>query len=145
MLASTGIIVAENYNPLFGGSITGTAVNQFQQVPQPFWEIIALTIGIAEAYRVAKGWEDPNKGIFTLRDSYSPGDVGYDPLGIRPENEVELFDLQTKELNNGRLAMIATLAMVVQEEVSKLPIFAELEGGYVADESFLPGAPGIAF
>ena len=39
----------------------------------------------------------------------------FDPLGLKPDDEDELFELQTKELNNGRLAMIAIAGFVLQE------------------------------
>merc|ERR1712094_96118 len=37
------------------------------------------------------------------------------PLGLKPDDEQELFELQTKELNNGRLAMIAIAGFVAAE------------------------------
>ena len=47
-----------------------------------------------------------------LKEDYQPGDLGF---GIWDPNDVDLMD---KELNNGRLAMIATLGMMVQELVT---------------------------
>ena len=38
----------------------------------------------------------------------------FDPLGLKPTNPQELKTLETKELNNGRLAMIAIAGFVVQ-------------------------------
>ncbi len=38
----------------------------------------------------------------------------FDPLGLKPTDEEDLKDMQTKELNNGRLAMIAITGFVVQ-------------------------------
>ena len=34
------------------------------------------------------------------------GDFGFDPLGLKPDDPDELNELQTKEHNNGQLAMI---------------------------------------
>lgn len=40
-----------------------------------------------------------------MREDYSPGDLGFDPLGLAPEGGQELTTMKTKELNNGRLAV----------------------------------------
>ena len=86
-----------------------------QQVKAGFWEPLAVVIGIAEAYRVAIGWETPTGDRFnTLKDDYDVGYLGFDPLGFAPQNPMELKELKTKELNNGRLAMIAIAGFVVQ-------------------------------
>ena len=93
----------------------GPAITQFQQVGQGFWEPLVLFIGIAETYRVAVGWAPPREGYNTLQADYNMGDLGYDPLNIRPTDAGELKEMQTKELNNGRLAMIGIAGMIVQE------------------------------
>jgi light-harvesting complex I chlorophyll a/b binding protein 1 len=41
--------------------------------------------------------------------------LSFDPLGLKPTDDEELKVLQTKELNNGRLAMIAIAGFVLQE------------------------------
>ena len=51
------------------------------------------------------------------------GDYGFDPLGLKPTDATELAEMQTKELNNGRLAMIAIAGMVVQEGVTGSTLF----------------------
>jgi Chlorophyll A-B binding protein len=39
-----------------------------------------------------------------LQDDYAPGELGFDPLGLcPPDGSQEKYDMQTKELNNGRL------------------------------------------
>ena len=53
--------------------------------------------------------------LWSIRSDYASGDLGFDPLGLKPNNPAELKDMQTKELNNGRLAMIAIAGMVGQE------------------------------
>jgi hypothetical protein len=55
--------------------------------------------------------------IADLKEEYIPGDLGFDPLGIAPKTEEGFTEMQTKELNNGRLAMIAIAGQVAQELV----------------------------
>jgi Chlorophyll A-B binding protein len=43
----------------------------------------------------------------------------FDPLGLCPKSEAAFNELQTKEINNGRLAMIAVAGFVAQELVNK--------------------------
>ncbi|KAJ9531881.1 hypothetical protein QJQ45_022010 [Haematococcus lacustris] len=121
MLAAVGFIVGEQledsalfYN--FDGQITGPAINHFQQVKQGFWEPLLVAIGLCESYRVSLGWSTPTGNKFnTLKDDYVMGDLGFDPLGLAPTEPEALKDMKTKELNNGRLAMIAIAGFVLQE------------------------------
>jgi light-harvesting complex I chlorophyll a/b binding protein 1 len=111
----------------FDGTITGPAINQFQQVRQGFLEPLLIAIGLAESYRVGKGWEFPTgEGFMSLKNDYEPGNLGFDPLGLRPRDEQGFYDMQTKELNNGRLAMIAIAGMTVQELLTNETIFQQL-------------------
>ena len=69
-----------------------------------------------------KGWQKLDQRSYTasesLREGYMPGDLGFDPLGLKPESPAELAEMQTKELNNGRLAMMAVAGIVAQEVVT---------------------------
>lgn len=58
-----------------------------------------------------------------LRDGYYPGDLGFDPLGLKPTDATEFANMQTKELQNGRLAMLAAIDMMVQEQVTHSTLF----------------------
>lgn len=78
-------------------------------------------IGVLELGRATKGWVPPGQKagqrLFQLNEDYVPGDLDYDPLGIKPEGKD--FDImQTRELNNGRLAMFAILGEIAQEFVT---------------------------
>jgi hypothetical protein len=71
--------------------------------------------------------DDPNSAFGArLNDDYYPGDLGFDPLGLKPTSAVGFAKRQTMELNNGRLAMIGAIGMLVQEQISHEPIMATL-------------------
>lgn len=135
MLAALGFLVGEQLEDFpaflnFDGAVTGPAIGHFQQVEESrplFWEILVVAIGLAESYRVSTGWATPKgQGFNNLKDDYVEGDLGFDPLGLKPEDPEELSLLQTKELNNGRLAMIGIAGFVAQELVEQTEIFLHL-------------------
>lgn len=61
-----------------------------------------------------------------LRSTYTPGDLGFDPLGLMPSDPDEFAELQTKELQNGRLAMLAAAGFLAQEAVDGKGIIEHL-------------------
>jgi len=138
MLATLGYLVAEPFHPLFNGQVTGPAnshLGQVQEVAPFFFAFLTTSIAVAELFRATTGWESPvdavskNKEIegktwlSKLNDDYYPGDIGFDPLGLKPTDPVEFAEMQTKELSNGRLAMLAAMGMIVQEQVTGSTLF----------------------
>merc|ERR1712115_321105 len=144
MLATVGYLVAENFHPLFNGMIDGPANTHLTQVQQEapfFFAFLASTIAIAELGRALIGWEFPIDAIrknsemmkeenfegktwfSKLNDDYYPGDINFDPLGLKPSDPKEFAEMQTKELQNGRLAMLAAMGMIVQEQVTGSTLF----------------------
>jgi hypothetical protein len=129
MLASLGILVGENFHPLFGGDIDAPAAFAFQQTPlEQFWPAVVAAIAIPEIFSVFTFNEpfDYFKGgpsLWTMKTDRVPGDIGFDPLGLKPTDPAEFKEMQTKELNNGRLAMIAAAGMIAQELVTGQKIF----------------------
>lgn len=57
--------------------------------------------------------------------TYFPGNLGFDPLNMYPQDAAGQRDMQLKELKNGRLAMIAITAFAFQEFVQKIGVIDE--------------------
>lgn len=131
MLAALGFLVGENYHPLFGGNIDSPAIYAFQETPlQTFWGAVVIALAIPEVYSVFT-FDEPgstSKEVlkneqWTIKLDHEPGNLGFDPLGLKPTDPKEFIEMQTKELNNGRLAMIAVAGMVAQEVVTGQKLF----------------------
>jgi hypothetical protein len=127
MLASLGILVGEQFHPLFGGNIDVPSYIAFQQTPlQTFWPAVVVAIAIPEIFSIATFVEpnSENESLWAIQPGNRlPGDFGWDPLGLKPTGPQELKEMQTKELNNGRLAMIAAAGMIAQELATGQKLF----------------------
>ena len=134
MLASLGFLVQEKFHPLFSAD-GGPAIDQIPQLPIWLWGAMLAGIGAAEQTRIAKGFQqlDPKTQTASqsLRDGYMPGELGFDPLNLAPEDPAEFREMQEKELSHGRLAMIAAAGFLAQEAVS-----GQTWGAYWGDASF---------
>ena len=124
MLAVVGFLVGEaveSKTVLFNGEITGPAITHLAQVNPIFWIFLGAGIAKAETERAKIGWVEPENVPFDrpglLRDTYIPGNLGFDPLGLKPSDPAAFFEMQTKELQNGRLAMLAAAGFLAQELV----------------------------
>lgn len=135
MLAVLGFLVGEKVEGssfLFDASIKGPAITHLPQVPSVFWVLLTLFIGSAETGRAQRAFVEPSNvpvdqaGL--MRESYVNGDLGFDPLNLKPEDPAAFLDLQNKELNNGRLAMIAAAGFLAQEAVNGKGILENLFG-----------------
>lgn len=133
MLATVGFLAGEKVEGssfLFDAQITGPAIDHLPQVPTEFWVVLVAAIGAAEQFRAEKGWVDPSNNKIDspgqLEARYIPGDLGFDPLGLMPEREEDIVLMQTKELQHGRLAMIAAAGMMAQELVDHKGIVEHL-------------------
>lgn len=130
MLATVGYLAGEAISGPF--QIAGPANDQLAQMPLPAFAFLTVFIGAAELKRATIGWKEPDLGswtdtLFTLRDSYYPGDLGFDPLGLKPTDAKEFAKMQTKELQNGRLAMLGAAGMCAQELVNHKTIMATVD------------------
>lgn len=134
MLASVGFLAGEAVEGksfLWDASVSGPAIAHLSQVPTPFWTLLAIAITNAEIYRARRGWLEPQNvpedqpGL--LRPDYIPGDLDWDPLELKPSDENEFKIMQTKELQNGRLAMLAAAGFMAQELVDGQGILEHLQ------------------
>lgn len=131
MVATLGFLAGEavqGVTPLFDGAVKGAGILQAGQVPAGFWITFAALTFAIETFRVQRAIVDPttvaSKGeMGKYRADYIPGDLGFDPLGLKPDDPEEFKIKQTKELQNGRLAMIAASGFLAQELSNKEGIF----------------------
>jgi len=116
MLAALGFLLGEQFHPLFGGDIDVPAYLAFQQTPlQTFWGAVVFAIAILEIQSVFSFNSPAGGEPWSIRSDHEPGNLGFDPLNLKPTDPKELKEMQTKELNNGRLAMLAAAGMIAQE------------------------------
>jgi len=141
MMAFLGIAIGEQYHPLFGGASDTMAAHHFTLVPEQlgyngFWFLAWLQFMVASAWeeirvsgptlegRQFTGFNpNDNPEAFVAKGGRIPGDLGFDPLGLKPKNEKDLIEMQNKELNNGRLAMFAVMGIIGQEMVTNQKVF----------------------
>mmetsp|Transcript_7738 Transcript_7738/g.19221 ORF Transcript_7738/g.19221 Transcript_7738/m.19221 type:complete len:243 (+) Transcript_7738:71-799(+) len=129
MMATVGYLIGESTPTItYGMDVHHTiANNQIPEVPGTVLFPFFLAINIAEALRASTGWVEPGLGpLFTLRENYYPGDIGFDPVGLKPKDAKNYANMQTKELSNGRLAMLAAAGMCAQEQVNGQGILENL-------------------
>ena len=157
MLAALGFLVGEQVEGssfLFDSQVTGPAINHFQQVPGLFWGLLGASIFTIEASRVQYAWQNPFDAdkLFLLKTDYTPGDYQFDPLKLsKGKDAAWLNDMKLKEINNGRVAMVAISGMVAQELVNGLNLIPAdevlemgKEGALLALEKQCAGAPDEA-
>ncbi|CAM9847416.1 unnamed protein product [Discosporangium mesarthrocarpum] len=134
LLAFVGMMIQELGHPLYdNGSDIGPAILHLQAIEQDFpLAPLALFcfVGVLEANNIYVGWnKQPIKeGIADLKDMYEPGDLGFDPLGLMPKDPAGQMAMKTKELNNGRLAMLAVVGVWAQELVDGKTVLGHLFG-----------------
>merc|ERR1712198_607864 len=99
MLAAAGMIHADKWHPLFDGKLSSNPLPAITQVPKLGLIQIFIFIGFIEVLGI----------LNSRRPDYEPGNF----LGSSQWELDETWDsYQTKELNNGRLAMFGSIGML---------------------------------
>jgi hypothetical protein len=111
MVAALLLPLSEQFSDSLG-------INFFQENPAFIVTGLSLMV-LNEFTSMVYGWEDPLVKPFALKEGYQPGDLKF-TLGVTEETMGTQMD---KELNNGRLAMIGVLGMMVQELVTHQQLF----------------------
>lgn len=103
--------------PILEHYSSGLGIDAFQQLPDLVQLGTVQLMFVSEFTSMIRGWRNPLEAPFTLNDNYQPGDLGF---GIWNST---MGDSMDKELNNGRLAMVAMLGMMAQELVTHQRLF----------------------
>jgi hypothetical protein len=129
MLAAAGWPIAELFDkPLADAAGLPTALTKAGASPSllnggldkieiAYWVAVAALAGIVELENM-KVKEEKGK-------AYVAGDCGFDPLGLFPKEKKAQTEMMTKELKNGRLAMMGVLGFAGQEFLFGSPVVAE--------------------
>ena len=83
---------------------------------------LAALVGLASAFEMLTdtnkrdGWGETDGKIVT------PGEFNFDPIGLYGKTDAEKKAMRTKEIKNGRVAMMAVLAYVGAEAMTGKPV-----------------------
>lgn len=103
--------------PILEHFTPGLGIDAFQTLPDLVQLSFVQLMFLSEFTSMNRGWRNPLEAPFTLNDNYQPGDLGFGlwnaSMGVNMD----------KELNNGRLAMVGMLGMMVQELVTHQRLF----------------------
>ncbi|GMH49205.1 hypothetical protein TrRE_jg12595 [Triparma retinervis] len=140
MMAAAGFVVAEIYHPMMASTINVDSIYAFQEFERlnegPLIPLVIL-VAAAEGAVALKKWqkvdyttkatfEATKSGLFKMDESTMPGNYGWDPLSLFPEDEEGQIERMNQELNHGRIAMLAIAGFVAQEEITKQGIVESL-------------------
>jgi light-harvesting complex I chlorophyll a/b binding protein 1 len=106
-LAVLGWLTQERFHPLYDGKLSGNPLKAFGEVPPlGFVQIIAFAGLLEYTFQSA-----------AKADTYKAGDYFGISNRIDPNNP-SWVDFQTRELNNGRLAMFAILGEIAHAAIT---------------------------
>lgn len=114
MLAALGLSVQPVFHlpdPVFNSDLGyGVVTKLYAERPEAIWQIL-LALAAIETFFLFKNGQG------------EAGDLGWDPLDLQNKlglsaDKSKLEEMQLRELKNGRLAMLGTSALLIQEYVT---------------------------
>ncbi len=146
MLAVFGILTAEEFHPLYDGKLSGNPHDAWANVPQlakiqiflfcGFLEFVLNQVKKNENYKVLHSLHS----LCTQNNSFQLQAGDFFGIGARAfnANDESWVDFQNRELNNGRLAMFAIIAILVHSQINgQGPLQAYLDNGGVPPGTFI--------
>lgn len=128
MLATVGFVV-QQYVKFPGFPNPENSLDAFWQAPGGAWATLIFLVGFIESSSYG--------GKITMLDMFEdtdrePGDFDFGPwkLSKKPEDAASVKDIKLKELNNGRLAMMAIGGMIHHNLVVNGPLFPLFPDGW---------------
>ena len=106
MLAAVGWPLSEVLNDKVPNPIT-----DFAKINPYFWLAVAVLGSAVEIYSRSRSFEKVS--------GYHPGNLGFDPLNVYPEDIKEQKLMQLAEIKHGRTAMIAIVLYALEEIFTK--------------------------
>ena len=82
-----------------------------------YWVLVVAIAGLVESANADQK--------STNAKDYVLGDCGFDPFNLFPKEKQGRFDMQTKEIKHGRLAMMAIVGFAMQEALYGIPVVSE--------------------
>merc|ERR1712039_416138 len=101
----------------------------FKPTPDALQSVYTAPVGVMAALLFLAGWIESSSfgGKITMLDMFegerTPGDFNFGAGFLKGKSDKEVYDMKLKELNNGRLAMLAFSGMVHHNLVVKGPLF----------------------
>merc|ERR1719353_231532 len=128
-LWDTGIAKTFGLEPIIeenGGRAVSVLNGGMGMISPVYWASVVLFAGAVEALsEYKKGQAKAADSQWMLTGSYVPGDLGFDPLGLYTifgKSESGKMLMETAEIKNGRLAMLAITIYALEEAITKNPV-----------------------
>jgi len=95
------------------GRVPSVLNGGMEKINPVYWGVCVGVAAVVDLYVINSS---------SKKEGYYPGKLGFDPFGLYPKDEEGQKWMQTAEIKNGRLAMIAITAFAVTEYVTHIAI-----------------------
>jgi hypothetical protein len=128
-LWDTGLAKTLGLRPIIedNSSLSPSVLNGGMGMVSPvYWvAVLALAAGVEAISEYKKSQAKAADSNWMHTGSYVPGNLGFDPLGLYTvfgKNESGKMLMETAEIKNGRLAMLAITVYALEEAILKTPV-----------------------